>query len=237
MDSNHKDWKSSEWDEWLSMRDLVISQYFDTLRKYINLPAFDHLVMRDLKKNLDPRILKLTYTAIAPPENAILHNWQEDIPRTLEPPDDLNPEEEEEEYPELETPVEQIPDDERIYQLLDLLRQFALLHRDLMGEWSALMPDLLQKECAQLAVTSLMLFSQCLLCTQVCRDAICAWELSKATALLNHGTAKFQSFMGILHQKEIKGSISPRIFQIVDAMNILLGKTNLFLTNLPQNNG
>ena len=236
MENKYKDWQSSQWGEWLSMRDVVISQYFDTLRKYINLPAFDHLVMRDLKKNLDPRILKLTYTVVAPPENAILHNWQEDVPRTLEIPEDMDAGDEEE-YPELETPVEQIPDDERIYQLLDLLRQFSLLHRDLMEEWTALMPELLKTESAQLAVTGLMLFSQCLLCIQVCRDAICAWERSKAIALLKHGTEKYHSFARILHQRELKGSITPRVFQLVDAMTALLDKTALLLANLPQSNG
>ena len=235
MENKHKEWQSAQWGEWLAMRDSVLSQYFDTLRKYINLPAFDHLVMRDLKKTLDPRILKLTYTAVAPPENAILHNWQEDVPRSLEIPEDEEPGDEEE-YPELETPVEQIPDDERIYQLLDQLRQFSLLHRDLVEEWATLMPTLLQTKSAPLAITCLVFFSQCLLCTQVCRDAICAWEKSKASALLKHGTDKFHSFATILHQKELKPSIPPRIYQLVDAMNVLLEKTSLYLANLPQNN-
>ena len=233
----HKEWRSSEWRQWLKMRDAVVLQYFDALRKYHNLPAFDHLVMRDLKRTVDPQLLKLTYTAVAPPENTILHNWQEDVPRVLEIPEgeDGDADELEEKYPELETPVDGIPDDARIYQILGQLRLFSLRHRDLMDEWSSLMPSLLEtSEGGALAMSALMLCSQCLLCVNVCKDAVCAWNAAKASALLQHASWQFHGFASTIRQQALRPKITPRVFQLFDVMNGILDKTELLLKNLPQ---
>lgn len=75
MNNDSEEWNAKEWLACLGLREKVMADYLELLKKYNGLPAVDILVERELLKKYSQDTLEQAFEAIVPPVNYVMHEW------------------------------------------------------------------------------------------------------------------------------------------------------------------
>ena len=208
---DYRQWKTNQWDEWLTLREQVNMGYFDLLKKYINLPARDALIQKELRKMMDPKAYDMVVPGI-PPSNAILHTWKQNPVQEL---DDFELDQglTGNYFADLETLSQNIPDDARLYEVLahceDTFRYLNLF----LERWIAFLADSQSSQNANGKIAILGVLSKLLSNLEGCREALFVWMKPKAEAMMLHAMRDLGAFQHLVRDFLVPEQTPPEITQ------------------------
>ena len=193
-------WNVQQWEEWLNLRDKMVMDYFDLLKKYIHLPARETLIQKELRKTVDPEVMDLVYSAAVPPGGNIMHSWLQPGPCSATEMDNMLDEQNRlEENPGHRPPQEDmsrvwlddetlanLPDDARLYDLLSEVETLIRETNRYTEKWIAFMGRCLPAANGSAIISVLGLLAQTLAHLEGCRDALFTWSKPQAEALMKH---------------------------------------------------